>query len=119
MPQKIKERETIEAELGEFLEEIESNYSNAITQVILFGSVARGDFTEDSDIDVLVVCDNNKAELKSKLIGTACDLLLKYGKYISVKVYDLNRFQYLRHLETPFFKNVLKEGQIVWKRKSL
>lgn len=38
MLQKIKERETIEAELGEFLEEIESNYSNAIIQVILFGS---------------------------------------------------------------------------------
>ncbi|MFM6024422.1 MAG: nucleotidyltransferase domain-containing protein, partial [Dolichospermum sp.] len=30
-------------------------YGNNLKQVILFGSYARGDFTSDSDIDILIV----------------------------------------------------------------
>lgn len=112
-------RGMIKAELDDFIEKVKTDYSHLISQVILFGSVARGDCTENSDIDLLILCDRNEAELKSDLTGVATDLLLEYGKYLSVKVYDMNRYQYLRHLETPFIKNILKEGQTLWERKSL
>jgi len=39
----------------EFAIRLKAKYGERIQNVILFGSVARGDYREESDIDVLVV----------------------------------------------------------------
>ena len=39
--------------LKEFREEVENLYENGLKSIILYGSWARGDATEDSDIDLL------------------------------------------------------------------
>jgi len=39
-----------------------------IEKIILFGSVARGDDTEDSDIDILIITTNIDDDLKLKMI---------------------------------------------------
>jgi len=48
-----KERSAIET----FLERVRERYPERIHQAILFGSKARGDSHADSDIDVLLVVD--------------------------------------------------------------
>ena len=57
---KIKELITLEKKsLRTVAEEFASSISKKnITAIVLFGSVARGDFTEKSDIDVLIVYRN-------------------------------------------------------------
>ena len=63
-------------------------YKDKIDSIILFGSVARGEAKEDSDIDVLIVVKKEDFKLRRALIGVAFDILLETGKDISVKVYQ-------------------------------
>lgn len=47
----------------EFCDEILKKYDKKVNTVILFGSTARGEANEDSDIDILVVGDVTLDEL--------------------------------------------------------
>lgn len=54
-------------------EEISQN--GRVVAVILFGSVARGEYTEESDIDLLVVTE---ADIEAQLNDRVYDLMFKY-----------------------------------------
>jgi predicted nucleotidyltransferase len=47
--------------VDEFLKRVLDHYRNRIEGVILFGSVARGEAKEDSDIDILVIWRGNES----------------------------------------------------------
>ena len=54
-----------------------------IEKIILFGSVARGEDTEESDIDLLIITPNeNYKNLKKEASNKAWDILLTTGEYI-------------------------------------
>ena len=90
----------------EFVRRVMEKYRNKIDNIILFGSVARGEAKEDSDIDILVVWNGNEAEGWRAMTGLAFDVLLDAGEYISIKVLGLEDLK----VENPFVKNVMAEG---------
>jgi hypothetical protein len=98
--------------LSEFVKETLEKYEEKIDSMILFGSVARGDAKEDSDIDILVVGDVGVEEL----VDISFSILLKYGKLISVKDMKKDHFNFLVHEEYSFIKNVLGEGVVLYER---
>ena len=59
---------------------------DAIEEILLFGSVARGDDRPDSDIDLLVITSDEDFRLREYLTGLAFDLLMLSGERLSVKV---------------------------------
>lgn len=79
---------------------------------ILFGSYARGDADNGSDIDVLVLVDAPRQTIleKSWQIGDlAAELLLDHGILVSPIVENRSYFQ--ANTETlPFFRNIYREG---------
>ncbi len=81
-------------------------------EMILFGSFARGDNEEGSDIDIMLLVDASREEIASKnwQIGdAAAELLLMYGVVVSPIVENREYFQKnLNYL--PFFRNVDQEG---------
>ena len=80
-----------------------------IEEVILYGSVARGDDHEGSDIDILVI-SHDKFQTKSKLYPKVGDFLLNMGVYISVKVISPEEYQQMQN--TYFFSQIKKEGVV-------
>ena len=54
-----------EEQVREFVEALASEFSPQ--RVILFGSRGRGDFSGDSDVDLLVIMQTDKAELQQAL----------------------------------------------------
>ena len=60
--------EKIKAVVAQFAKEAEKIYGTVLRAVILYGSCARGDFADDSDIDVMVLLD-------------AAQLLFSQGSY--------------------------------------
>lgn len=59
-----------------FARHVKSKYGDRIDRIVLFGSVARGDYREDSDVDLLVVTTGDWLDLQSDLAGDAVDVLL-------------------------------------------
>lgn len=99
-----KYREAVEEFVGRVLE----RYGEGIESIILFGSVARGEGKEDSDVDILVVTKKEDFGLRRALIGISFDLLLKTREIISVKA--LSRDDFERHKNFSFLKRVISEG---------
>ena len=81
-----------------------------IKEIILFGSVARGEDTEDSDIDLLII-SSKKQETKDKLMKRVSDVLLDLGVYISAKVISKKEYKGLK--DTHFIYNIKKEGVVL------
>lgn len=99
--------------VNQFKQTMSEAYGNDLAKVVLFGSYARGDFHEESDIDFLVVL--NKKELNPfkeirKMNNKVYDLTLDSGKLISFLPTTLNRYE---SFETPFYTNVRKEGLVI------
>jgi len=79
--------------------------------LILYGSYARGDYREDSDIDILVLLDKDKITFDDrKRIGYPLyDIQLETDTIISPKIYARNTWNTSLKI-TPFYKNVTREG---------
>jgi predicted nucleotidyltransferase len=92
--------------VDEFVRRAREKYKDKIDSIILFGSVAREEAKEDSDIDILVIWKGDEAEGWRAMTGLAFDVLLDEEEYISVKVLGLEDLK----AENPFIKNVLDEG---------
>jgi predicted nucleotidyltransferase len=84
---------------------------DAIEEIILFGSVARGDDRPESDIDILVITSREDFRLREYLTGLAFDLLMQTGERLSVKV--ISRADVAAHRQYPFIRHVIRDGVAV------
>jgi uncharacterized protein len=89
-------------------------YQENLGELILYGSQARGDAQEYSDIDVLVVLKKafdyrEEIERSSHFIA---DLSLEYDTVVSRAFISFQRFQ---EENSPFLLNVRREGIFLWK----
>ena len=66
--------------LDEFIFELKRRYGDRIYEVIVFGSYTRGDASDESDIDVLIIGDVKNFD---EVIDVSYPLLLKDGVYIA------------------------------------
>ena len=94
--------------LSIFISEMQRKWGRKIEKAFLFGSVARGEQTPSSDIDLLVIVKEDDIHLRHALIGLAYDIFLKTGEDISVKVMGKNDFERTRHFS--FLSQVMKDG---------
>lgn len=83
--------------------------------VILYGSCARGEEREDSDIDVLVLLDSEKEKIsrdeRIRITYPLCDIEIETETIISPVVYS--KKAWANHRVTPFYENVNKEGIVL------
>jgi predicted nucleotidyltransferase len=94
--------------IEKYLDIILNKYHDSIVDIILYGSVARGEDTNESDIDLLIVGKENNWELERDLIDIAYDTGLLYGMYLSVKYICLDT--YTSQKSFKLFQNINKEG---------
>ncbi len=88
---------------------LHERYGAGIKRVILYGSHARGEATEDSDIDVLVLVDQSldPREVENSLSDLLYDIILEEHELVSVIAVSEERFE---NYNSPFMLNVRKEG---------
>ena len=79
--------------------------------IILYGSYARGDYREDSDIDILILIDKEKVTLKDekRIKYPLYDLEFDTGQIISPLIFSKHDWEN-RHKITPLYENIQKEG---------
>ena len=84
--------------------------SDKIVRIILFGSVARGDDTEDSDFDILIVSDYWE-EIDSIITDVVGDFVFDQQELISPHIMSVDRFNTKK--DYSFLTNVLEDGVVL------
>ena len=108
--------QTIHMLLANYLSDIQKIYGPHLKTVILFGSYARGDYTSESDVDIMLLVD-----LTPKEMDSYSDALSELGYEYNVN-YDIwmmpvvKNTEHFKHWATvyPFYANVQKEGVVLY-----
>ena len=96
--------------LSQFKEACVRVFGDNLQDIILFGSHARGEATTESDIDVLVILNNDDPGTRRDVYSLVVDTFLKTDVYLSVKVISEEHRIYLREKDASFITNVEREG---------
>lgn len=108
--------EELTTALREMSRRVHAVYGDRLRSVILYGSVARGTQTENSDIDIMLLIDGTEQELREyddQLCEVSTDLSLKYLRVFSI--IDVKYREYMEWKTTaPFYRNVDREGIVLY-----
>lgn len=88
-------------------------FGNVLERIILYGSVARGTQTVESDVDIAVIVRKYTEDMHDKMIDLTVDLELEYNKVLSVLLIDYDNFREWEDV-LPFYKNMKKDGIMLW-----
>jgi len=87
-------------------------FGDRLRKIILYGSYARGDYNEYSDLDIMVLADFDESEkslLETKMRKIASRASLEYDITISMLLRDEKVFHYRTSI-LPYYNNVATEG---------
>ncbi|PSB41736.1 nucleotidyltransferase [filamentous cyanobacterium Phorm 6] len=108
----MKVNDKLKSILTQLRSQFEILYGDRLTQMVLYGSQARGDAHPDSDIDVLVVL---KAPVQigeeiDRTIPIVADLSLQNEVVISCNFMNEERFT---NYQGPLLRNIRRDGIII------
>ena len=84
---------------------------NGVRLILIFGSVARGDYRPDSDVDVLLVA-NNPSEVRRKAREISSEIFAETGVPVSVITVSPEDYERSSNL---LIRRAKREGFILWK----
>jgi len=105
----------INAILNTFTHGICELFGDRLISVILFGSYARGDFDDDSDIDVMILVDIPREELykyRRQITRIANMADWDYTTLLSPTITNADEFAKYKNA-LPFFRNVDTQGVLL------
>lgn len=88
-------------------------YGVDIISVILYGSYARGDYDEESDIDIVAIVKGERLELQQKLKKVwdmSSEISLESGVIVSPTVIPYDEFETYKD-KLPYYMNICREGK--------
>ena len=83
-----------------------------VKDAYLYGSYARGDFHEESDVDILITVEKPQSDISKHRKDIAClssELSLAHDITVSISVKPAEQFERCASF-LPFYKNVVAEG---------
>ncbi len=101
--------------INKFVQEIKELYGNSIDRIYLFGSCARGQQNDYSDIDILVllnVPDEEIPAIRRNMRKSVNDIDWEYDVIVSPVYQSLKNFEAFKEA-SGFYQNVLMEGLLV------
>lgn len=102
--------------INQYVMNIRALYGSHTKRIILYGSYAKGNYREDSDVDIMILLDMSDVEIK------------KYSQKLSYMTFDFNFDNDIdikpiakseQHFEKwtttyPFYRNIEKEGIVLY-----
>ena len=101
--------------LNEFISRVKILLGKRLKKIILYGSYARGDYNDYSDIDIMILTDFSDMEIeeyRDKISDIAFDIELNTGYIISPILRNIDIFN-MRTNYIPFYQNVEQEGVVL------
>ena len=91
----------------EFARAVEDALGDSLHEIVLYGSTARGEATEQSDVDVLIVLDERTST--DEVFRSAFEVGVEYD--VAIMPHLQTREQFESRQDHPFLKTVLHEGR--------
>lgn len=88
-------------------------YGDDIVEIVLYGSYARGNYTEDSDIDIVALVRGSREVLQAKLKqvwDVSAELGLENDIIVSPTVVPYDEFMKYKQ-SLPYYRNIAEEGK--------
>lgn len=82
-------------------------------KIIVFGSYARGDADEFSDLDLVIIKRTNERFVRRAI---EADAYIEWPTSVDVFVYTPEEFQLMQEQDNPFIERVLAEGRVVYEK---
>ena len=105
-------REALDQLLLKLYSQLEGLFGEHLKTVVLFGSYARGDAEEGSDVDVLVLVDLPRKEIvnyRRSVAAIAGEYLFSDGLLLSLLLENETFFEQNCRI-LPFYQNIVREG---------
>lgn len=98
--------------VADFKRRISSDLVPLVRKIIIFGSRAKGEEREDSDLDMVVLVDELQIDVEKKLDDIAYNVMWDndFKPIISLKVFSEKRFLDMISRGFSFYKHVQNEG---------
>jgi predicted nucleotidyltransferase len=81
-----------------------------IVRMVLYGSRARGDYSEGSDTDIAVIVRGLSRELKDTMLNRVADVEIEYLRSLSTLILSEEDFLLLKKRERRIAMDIDKEG---------
>jgi len=91
-----------------FTNKIKEKLSNHLKNMYLYGSRARGDYTERSDYDFMIVVDKRDKNIVDIITDETVNMLNDYSELVSAIIYEEKEWEFKKYI--PLGRNILKEG---------
>ena len=92
---------------------VREKLSDRIVSIYAFGSRVRGDYEEWSDFDVIVVVKSKTPQLEAEIVSIFVNEELRSGIPFSPVIKDIKTFEMEKRFNTPFYRNIIKEGVLL------
>ena len=112
----MKSRNEVLALMKEYALKVKDVYGDKLVKIILYGSYARGDYNEDSDIDVMILIDVPPGQQQDNidaLLDFNFDLNELHQTFIMPMTQSKLFFDRLKDIES-FFINIEEEGVVLY-----
>ena len=94
----------------DFLALIRLAYGGKIQYAALFGSKVRGDSTEYSDIDILLIVTDDHWKVQQAISRISSEIALKYDVLLDVRIISTARWQYYAEIQAGLYQNISKDA---------
>jgi len=83
-----------------------------VSRIVFFGSRNRGDFSKDSDLDILIILKD--ISHKDNAIRFLHDLELAYDVPLAPVIYTEHEYEINKRMKSGFVLNIEKEGTVLY-----
>lgn len=98
------------AALKDFKEKVQEQLKGNIFELRLFGSRARGEGNEESDLDVAVIVKNDNHKIKRQIYDSAAEIFLDKEVNISPIIFSKAKLNWLKSIERGIALDIEQEG---------
>jgi len=96
--------------LAAYRRQLEEEFPGIVEQIVIFGSKARGDATEESDLDVLLVITAGDWKLREAVARPGYLLAVGTEVVPCLMVYTAREWARRRQESAPFWQTVTRDG---------
>jgi len=103
-----------EKNIAQLRKKLIEEFKDKIDSIILYGSVARDEAHEDSDIDILVVTRDDDRKLYDRISKIRTRIDLENNTLTTLVHMSRDELERYVKLDSPFIENLLKDGMILY-----